>query len=382
MKILVLNAGSSSLKYSLFSGSDSHLIAHGVVDHIETSSTGAYTNALKTIEKTLQEKRLETNLGDCDAVGHRVVHGGELFHEAMLIDSEVTNQISALCQLAPLHNPINLLVIKAIQMHYPELKQVAVFDTAFHQSMPEKAYRYALPADLYDTHKIRRYGFHGSSHQYIAKRMAKHLQKPLSQVNIISMHLGNGSSVCAIQNGQSIDTSMGFTPLEGLIMGTRSGDIDPAIPIYLMNKLGYSAHEVDDLLNHQSGLMGLIGESDMQTILSLEKEGDSRAKLAVDMFTYRLIKTVGGYVSMMESVDALVFTGGIGEHAAYIRQKTINGFSPLFGLVLDDLANRTLVSEDRISSPDSAIACWVIPTDEEWEIAQQTLLCLTQTQSP
>jgi len=376
MKILVLNAGSSSLKYSLFSGSDSHLITQGVIDHIETSSSEAFINALKTIERTLQKKGLETNLGDCDAVGHRVVHGGELFQEATLIDAEVIEKISTLCRLAPLHNPINLLTIEAIRAQYPRLKQVAVFDTAFHQTMPEKAYRYALPNNLYTTHHIRRYGFHGTSYQYIAKRMANRLEKPLSELNIISMHLGNGASVCAIQNGQSIDTSMGFTPLAGLMMGTRSGDIDPAIPVYLIEKLGYSAQEVNHLLNHQSGLMGLTGQNDMQTILSLAHNDDPKAQLAVEMFVYHLIKTVGSYLSMMETVDALVFTGGIGEHATDIRQKMINGVSPLFGLALDDSANHNLSSEGRISTSDSAIACWVIPTDEEWEIAQQTLQCL------
>lgn len=376
MKILVLNAGSSSLKYSLFSGADSHLIDHGFIDHIDTPSKKAYSEALKIVETTLQKKGFITHLGDCDAVGHRVVHGGERFHEATIINDKTLADIKSVSSLAPLHNPFNLVPIETIHSHYPGLKQVAVFDTAFHQSMPEKAYRYALPNALYEDHQIRRYGFHGSSHQYIAKRMAKCLEKPLSQLNIISMHLGNGASVCAIQNGQSIDTSMGFTPLEGLIMGTRSGDIDPAIPLYLMEKLGYSSQEVDHLLNHQSGLIGLTGHSDMQAVLSLAQQGNSQAQLAVEMFTYRLIKIVGGYLSMMPTVDALVFTGGIGEHAADIRQKTIKGFSPLFGLALESSANNAPISERNISAPGSAITCWVIPTDEEWEIAQQTLQCL------
>ncbi|MDG4813582.1 acetate kinase [Hydrogenovibrio sp. 3SP14C1] len=373
MKILVLNAGSSSLKFSLFSGVDSHLVTHGVIDHIDDASVEAYTRALTSIEHLLQEKGLEENLGDCDAVGHRVVHGGELFQEATLIDTENLTKMKTLSHLAPLHNPINLVPIEIIRARYPALKQVAVFDTAFHQTLPEKAYRYALPNDLYTTHRIRRYGFHGTSHQYIAKRMADHLAKPLSELNIISMHLGNGASVCAIQNGKSIDTSMGFTPLEGLIMGTRSGDIDPAIPLYLIEALGYSAQEVDHLLNHQSGLIGLTGENDMQTILSLAQQGNLQAQLAVEMFIYHLIKVVGGYLAIMNEVDALVFTGGIGEHAADIRQKTINGFSPLFKIHLDHSANDTLVCEGRISTPGSAVECWVLPTDEEWEIAQQTL---------
>lgn len=377
MKILVLNAGSSSLKFSLFSGADSHLVIHGIIDHIEDASIEAYTRALTRIEHLLQKKGLEENLGDCDAVGHRVVHGGDFFQEATLIDTENLAKIKNLSHLAPLHNPINLMPIEIIRARYPTLKQVAVFDTAFHQTLPEKAYRYALPNDLYTTHRIRRYGFHGSSHQYIAKRMADRLAKPLSELNIISMHLGNGASVCAIQNGQSIDTSMGFTPLEGLIMGTRSGDIDPAIPLYLIEALDYSAQEVDHLLNHQSGLIGLTGENDMQTILSLAQQGNSQAQLAVEMFNYHLIKIVGSYIAMMDGVDALVFTGGIGEHAADIRQKTIKGFSPLFRITLDDTANEALICEGRISTPDSTIACWVLPTDEEWEIAQQTLQCLS-----
>lgn len=373
MKILVLNAGSSSLKYSLFNGADSHLVAHGVVDHLGEQADRDHLFALKHIEQELKDKGLEQNLGDCDAIGHRVVHGGEAFHAPVRVTSDVINTIDALSEIAPLHNPANLIPIQLIAQHFPELPQVAVFDTAFHQTLPDYAFHYALPKRYYKQHQIRRYGFHGTSHQYIAKRLAKQLGKPLEKVNLISMHLGNGASVCAIENGQSIDTSMGFTPLEGLIMGTRTGDLDPSIPIYMMQHLGMDVHEVDMLMNKQSGLLGLAGQNDMRSLLDNRHHGDADAELAIKMFNYRLIKIVGSYLSVMDSVDALVFTGGIGEHAAEIRQAVIAGFGKQVGLALNAAKNENLSGERCISAPDSRFAIWVIPTDEEWEIAQQTL---------
>lgn len=373
MKILVLNAGSSSLKYSLFNEDDSHLVAHGLVEHLGETPDRNHLFALKQVEAELQAKGLAKDLGDCDALGHRVVHGGEAFREPVLIDDSVIDTIDSLSELAPLHNPANLVPIKLIAKFYPSLAQVAVFDTAFHQTLPDYAFHYALPKAYYEAHKIRRYGFHGTSHQYIAKRLAEHLKKPLNQINLVSMHLGNGASVCAIENGKSIDTSMGFTPLEGLIMGTRTGDLDASIPLYLMQHLGLSLHDVDVMLNKQSGLLGLAGENDMRTLMSNAHHGDEDAQLAIKMFNYRLIKTVGSYLAIMEQVDALVFTGGIGEHASEIRQQVIEGFSHRIGLALNAAKNKTMKGEQLISTTDSRIPIWVIPTDEEWEIAQQTI---------
>lgn len=384
MKILVLNAGSSSLKYSLFNGEDSELVAHGVIEKLtahpteSTQSDHDFAWALQQVETRLKHQAVANHLADCDVVTHRVVHGGEQFQQAVIIDDQVIAQIDALSKLAPLHNPINLMPIKALKASHPNLRQVAIFDTAFHQTMPERAYRYALPKSLYQQHHIRRYGFHGSSHQVICRRYADLNQLALSQTHIISIHLGNGASICAIEAGQSLDTSMGFTPLAGLVMGTRSGDLDPAIPVYLINHLGYSADEVDQLLNKKSGLFGLAGHQDMRELLALEDAGDDDAGLAIDCFVYRIQQQLGSYLAIMEKVQAVVFTGGIGEHAALIRAKVLEGLSTRMGIQLDRKANEAANSgmEVKISSTDSPIECWVIPTQEEWEMAQQTLTLL------
>ncbi|MDR9498283.1 MAG: acetate kinase [Hydrogenovibrio sp.] len=373
MKILVLNAGSSSLKYSLFQGDDSHLVAHGVIEQLAEHSERDHAWALAQTEAALIEQGYIRELGDCEAVGHRVVHGGERFQAPARITAEVLDAIKTLCELAPLHNPANLAPIQHIWTHYPRLPQVAVFDTAFHQSLPAYAYHYAIPQYFYDAHHIRRYGFHGTSHEYIAQRTASLMQVPRNQSHLISMHLGNGASVCAIEYGHSIDTSMGFTPLEGLIMGTRSGDLDPAIVLYLINHLSYDPKELDTLLNKQSGLKGLVGHNDMRQLLDMADAGDTQAHLAIEMFVYRLVKTVGGYLAIMDNLEALVFTGGIGEHAAQIRERVIGRFPAHFGLKLDPVANRNVAGETRISAADSRIQIWVIPTDEEWQIAQHTL---------
>jgi acetate kinase len=337
MRLAVINSGSSSLKFKLFDMSDESVIFKLNLEEIDS-----HVDALNQVVDALKEEGI--NFYDLDAVGHRVVHGGEKFKEATLITDEVIKEIDKLSLLAPLHNPANLQGIISVKHLAPDLKQYAVFDTAFHTTMPQEAFMYALPYEMYEKYGIRRYGFHGTSHFYIAKETAKKLNKPLDQLNMISMHLGNGESICAIQNGKSIDTSMGFTPLEGLIMGTRCGDIDPAIVLYLQRTLGYDVSEMDNILNKKSGLKGICGESDVRSIIASE---DERSKLAIDMMVRRVRKYVGAYMSLLESVDALVFTGGIGEHSEYIRE--------------------------RVSKNMDVENIFVIDTNEELEIAREIL---------
>lgn len=381
MKILVLNAGSSSLKYSLFAGEDSELLDHGVIEHLGESGGKTHADAIQQVEAHLKTQNLAGHLGDCDAVAHRVVHGGELFQQPVMIDDAVIEKIADLSQLAPLHNPVNLLPIELIHQKYPDLTQVAVFDTAFHQTMPDYAYHYALPEKFYEQHQIRRYGFHGSSHEYIVERYAQLNECSTEASNLISLHLGNGASICAIEFGESIDTTMGFTPLEGVIMGTRSGDLDPAIPLYMIRQLGLTADEVDQVLNKQSGLLGLTGSNDMRSLIELAEQDDEAATLAIDMFVYRINKFVGGYLAILDHVDAIVFTGGIGEHANYIRERILEGFSPRLNILIDEDKNNALKTQDNegeISHEDSDISVWVIPTDEEWQIAQHALELISE----
>lgn len=377
MKILVLNAGSSSLKFSLFNGPDSDLVEHGVIEHLgEKNTQKTHADALVDIETRLREKRLLDDFGQCEAIAHRVVHGGEMFHEPVFINEDVIAQINALSELAPLHNPANALPIQWIQTRYPNLAQVAVFDTSFHQSMPDYAFHYAVPNRFYEEYSIRRYGFHGTSHEYITARFAALTDRELDECHIISMHLGNGGSICAIEFGESIDTSMGFTPMEGVIMGTRPGDLDASIPIYMIRHLGFSPDDVDRLLNNESGLLGLCGENDMRDIIAQSQQGNDLATLALDMYVYRINKLVGSYMAVMDQLDALVFTGGIGEHAAYVREQILEGFSTRMNVLVDEEKNeqlRTHGGEGKISHDDSDVEVWVIPTDEEWQIAQHAL---------
>ncbi len=335
MKLAVINSGSSSLKFKLFNMED-----ESVIFQINLEEIDSHVDALNTVVEELRKQAI--SLYDIDAVGHRVVHGGEKFNKATLITDEVIKEIDKLSLLAPLHNPANLQGIISVKKLAPQLKQYAVFDTAFHTTMPKEAYMYALPYEMYEKYGIRRYGFHGTSHFYIAKECAKKLNKPLSELNIISMHLGNGESICAIENGKSIDTSMGFTPLEGLIMGSRCGDIDPAIVLYLQRTLGYGVDEMDNILNKKSGLKGICGHSDVREIIASD---DHKAKLALNMMIRRVRKYVGAYMSLLDRVDALVFTGGIGEHSKYIR--------------------------DQISKNFDVKNMFVIDTNEELEIARQ-----------
>jgi acetate kinase len=344
LKILVLNAGSSSLKYKLFI--DMRVVSEGVIENIVD-----YRDGIIEIEKRLKLVGVES-LSILDGVGHRVVHGGEIFRESVIIDQEVIDTIKSLIPLAPLHNPANLEGILMIEQEAPILKQIAVFDTAFHQTIPQEAYMYALPYELYHKNGIRRYGFHGTSHSFVAKRASKILKKDLKDINLITLHLGNGASVCAIKNGKSIDTSMGFTPLEGLIMGTRSGDIDPAILFYLAREENKTIDQMDIILNKKSGLIGICNQNDMRTIHKLVEEGNDKAKLALDMFVYRIKKYIGSYFAILGEVDAIVFTGGIGENDSITRN-----------LILSHLPFK--------------VPTLVIKTDEELEIALESEMLLS-----
>lgn len=398
MKILTLNSGSSSIKFKLFEVMPMQVLASGMIEkisetvgHVKIEHGDEQSKVLEQsleisdhhagfslIQKLLQTLEIVEDFNRLDGIGHRVVHGGESFHEAIVIDADVITQIEKLIPLAPLHNPSNLAGIKAMNQLAPEVRQVAVFDTAFHQSMPESAYLYALPYVLYTDEHIRRYGFHGTSHGFVAKAAAAYLERPLETLNLITLHLGNGASATAIQNGKSIDTTMGMTPLEGLMMGTRSGDVDPGIVLYLMKKIKMSADEVDTLLNKESGLKGISGVNDMREVLMRSDEGDERAQLALEMFTRRIKKQIGAFTALLGRVDALVFTGGIGEHAAAIREDTCAGMEEGLKIIIDTEKNRVIgkgVSE--ISSVQSRVKVLVIPTDEEREIAVQTQKIVT-----
>jgi acetate kinase len=306
-------------------------------------------------------------------VGHRVVHGGERFREPAIIDDATLGAIEELIPLAPLHNPANVTGIRVMRGLLPHVPQVAVFDTAFHQAMPPRAYRYALPSDFYRDYGVRRYGFHGSSHRYVAREASRHLGVPPDRLNLITLHLGNGASAAAIERGRSIDTSMGLTPLEGVIMGTRCGDIDPALHFYLQRKTGKPFAEIEEILNKESGLKGICGMNDMREIQDRAEKGDASAELALDMFCYRVKKYIGSYYAALGSLDAIVFTGGMGENSAVVRGRSCEGLSGL-GILLDDRRNRAAAEGNReIQAAESRVKLLVVPTDEEREIAQQAV---------
>jgi len=321
--------------------------------------------ALKKINNMLNEQDIVANFASLDAMAHRVVHGAEHFKKAVVINDAVLQMIEELIPLAPLHNEVNLEGIRISQKKAPNVAQVAVFDTAFHETMPKEAYLYALPYELYEGHKIRKYGFHGTSHAFVMREAAKAMQKDAKELNMITLHLGNGSSICAIENGKSIDTSMGFTPLEGLIMGSRCGDIDPAVVLYLQREIGLSVDEADDILNKYSGLLGICGQKDVREI---QKRDDELSRLALSMLTRRIKKYIGSYMALLGRVDALVFTAGIGEHSSSLRAEILQNLE-LFGIVLDTKAN--LQNATLISSASSRIKVFVIKTDEELEIARE-----------
>lgn len=394
MRILVINCGSSSIKHKTFDMNDGSVLASGILERIgETGGRILYqwrnpAGGLEKVEKEAQSSdhregfRIIMDLAeqslpieersDLSGIGHRVVHGGEHFREPALIDEAVVKRIRDVAHLAPLHNPVNLVGIEAARQFFPHLPQVAVFDTAFHQTMPPHAFHYAIPHRIYTEHHIRRYGFHGTSHQYVAKVAARYLGRPLATLNLITFHLGNGASATAVRNGRSVDTSMGLTPLEGLIMGTRCGDLDPAIHHFLARK-GMSLDAIYALLNNESGLKGICGSNDMREIKARADAEDQTAKLAIDMFCYRIKKYVGAYTTVLGRIDALVFTGGIGENASFIRRQCCDGLG-ILGIHLDEERNGNPgdgIAE--IQRSGDAVKILVIRTDEEREIAQQTL---------
>ncbi|MGZ8216216.1 acetate/propionate family kinase [Methylomagnum sp.] len=379
-KILVLNSGSSSLKYRLFDLADhERVVAAGLIERIGEPSAAANGPAVADHREAIAEivRRLEASgdlRGEAEllGIGHRVVHGGEAFSAAVAVDEAVIAAIREAIPLAPLHNPPNLLGIEVCRERWPQVPQVAVFDTAFHQTMPPEAYRYALPDACYSEQRIRRYGFHGTSFAYVSQRAAAHLGRLPESLNLIVLHLGNGASAAAIRGGRSVDTSMGMTPLAGLMMGTRGGDLDPGVVLHLLGEGGWTLDEVARRLNKDSGLKGVAGGNDMRDVLARAAAGDAAARLAVAMYVHRIKHYIGAYFAGLGRVDALVFTGGIGEHAAPIRRAACRGLAAL-GMVLDEAANDAVgggVAE--IQAPGGAVKILVVPTDEELEIARQT----------
>ena len=397
MKTLVINSGSSSIKYKLFEMQNETVLAAGVIERIGDDNSNLEH---KKYPDTQQEGKTEftepvpdhaaglkkvvallthadygviQDRSEIKAVGHRVVHGGESFHTPSIIDEATIEAIEANASLAPLHNPANLTGIKVAREIFPDVPQVAIFDTAFHQSMPAKAYQYAIPYALYKELGIRRYGFHGTSHRYVAKKAAALLGKKENEVNLITVHLGNGSSMCAIQNGKCVDTSLGMTPLAGLVMGTRCGDIDPAVHAFLAKQKQMSIEEIDELLNKESGLKGICGMNDMRDIHNAREKGDSQAQLALEMLTYRNKKYIGSYLAALGRVDGIVFTAGIGENDPDVRALSVAGLEN-FGIEIDQTENAQRKKGARYINTDaSRVKIMIVPTDEELEIAQQTM---------
>ncbi len=395
-KVLVLNAGSSSIKYQLFEMPAARVLARGMVEkigeegsqlkHEVRNAEGSFDSqkeildipdhhaSLKLIADRLTHGEAEQLL--IEAVGHRVVHGGEKFSQPTLVDEKILNELKAISHLAPLHNPANLLGIEVAHRIFPEVPQVAVFDTAFHQSIPEAAYRYALPNHLYHEHGIRVYGFHGTSHAFVAREAANFLGREYEDFNAITLHLGNGCSMAAIRGGQSVDTTMGLTPLAGLMMGTRSGDIDPSLIFFMHNHLNMSLKDIDRVLNKESGLKGVAGEQDLRNIVLRHESGDVEATLAIEMYVYRIRKYLGAYLAVLGPTDAIIFTGGVGENSALIRQKVCQDLEHI-GLKLDDSHNqRPEGGACAINAHESRVKVLVVPTNEELEIARQSLTLL------
>ncbi len=371
-KLFVLNCGSSSIKYKLFDlDADFTVLASGMIDRIG-ERVKDYHEGFKLIERSLKQSGALRDFSELFGAAHRVVHGGEVFVKPTLIDAAVVEKIEEFTPLAPLHNPYNLEGIKTMTDHLPSLPQVAVFDTAFHQSMPPLAYRYALPESLYTKEGIRRFGFHGISHHYLSKESALFLKKSLNECNLITIHLGSGASITAVKNGKSEETSMGFTPLEGLMMATRSGDLDPGIVLYLMQTLGKSAKEVDWMLNHESGFAGLCESSDMREILAMREEGDGDADFAFSLFCRRIKKYIGAYCAILGGVDAIVFSGGIGANSKEVRAAVCEGLENL-GIILDrDKNESNIEGVCGLHSGQSSVKIVAMQTDEELEIARQS----------
>ncbi|ACU75050.1 acetate kinase [Catenulispora acidiphila DSM 44928] len=374
-QVLVLNSGSSSIKYQLIDMDDRARLAVGAIERIGESS-GAVADHAAGMKVVLAELEGALDRSQLAAVGHRVVHGGDRFRGPTLIDDEVCDAVRELIPLAPLHNPANLTLIEAARAAFPDTPQVAVFDTAFHQTLPAAAHTYAVPQSWRTDLGVRRYGFHGTSHQYVSRRAAAMLGRRPEEVNVIVLHLGNGASVCAIREGKSIDTSMGMTPLEGLIMGTRSGDLDPAIPAYIARQTGRSPEQIDQTLNKESGLLALAGSNDLRDVDTAAATGDEAAQLALDAYCYRIRKYIGAYLAALGRLDALVFTAGVGENSPTIRAGAVAGLDHL-GIAVSPKRNTQQSKEERYISPYWAeTAVLVVPTDEEIEIADQALAVL------
>ncbi|MDM5236305.1 acetate kinase [Bacillus cereus] len=389
-KIIAINAGSSSLKFQLFEMPSETVLTKGLVERIgledsiftitvdgekqkEVTSIPDHAVAVNMLLKKLTENGIVKSLDEISGIGHRVVHGGEKFADSVLLTDEVLADIEELSDLAPLHNPANIVGIKAFQEVLPNVPAVVVFDTAFHQTMPESAFLYSLPYEYYEKFGIRKYGFHGTSHKYVTERAAELLGRPLESLSLLSCHLGNGASIAAVEGGKSIDTSMGFTPLAGVTMGTRSGNIDPALIPYIMEKTGQTVEEVLNVLNKKSGMLGLSGfSSDLRDIEQAEEEGNHRAEVALEVFVGRIHKYIGSYAARMKGVDAIIFTAGIGENSALIRERVLEGLE-FMGVYFDPKRNDIRGEEAFISFPHSPVKIIVIPTDEEVMIARDVL---------
>ena len=395
MKVLVINCGSSSLKYQLIDSRSEEVLAAGLCERIgidgrmtHTPSSGNtvvkndplpdHGAAIQAVLSALTDKAhgVISSLGEIGAVGHRLVHGGEKFAASVIINDEVIAEVEACNDLAPLHNPANLIGVRACRQIMPDVPMVGVFDTAFHQTMPPKAYLYGIPHQYYQEHKVRRYGFHGTSHNYVSQRVHHLAELDPDNSRVIVCHLGNGASVTAVKNGKSVDTSMGLTPLEGLIMGTRSGDLDPGVIEYIAKKEHLTLEEVLKVLNKESGVLGLSGvSSDFRDLTEAMEQGNEQAAVAVEAFCYRVAKHIGAYTAALNGVDAIVFTAGIGENAAHIRSM-ICEYLGFLGITIDEEKNAVRGKETEISTPDSKVAVFVIPTNEELAIARETAALL------
>lgn len=393
MKVLVINCGSSSLKYQLINMENEGVLAQGLVERIGINGSvltqkvngkkyiveepmASHKEAIKLVLSALVDKEhgVITDMNEITAVGHRVVHGGEKYFSSVIITEDVMKELEECSKLAPLHNPPNIIGIEACKQLMPNTPMVAVFDTAFHGTMPEEAYIYPLPYELYTEHGIRRYGFHGTSHKYVSNKAAEAMNKNLEDLKMITCHIGNGVSITAIKNGKSIDTTMGFTPLAGILMGTRCGDIDPAIVIYLINELGYTADEVNELVNKKSGMYGVSGvSSDFRDVRDAAyNKGEKRSKIALDIFAYEIRKQIGAYAAAMGGVDAIVFTAGVGENSDITRKDCLKDLEFL-GVELDEERNKQNGELAKISSDASKVDVFVVPTNEELMIAKETV---------
>ena len=389
--VLVINAGSSSLKFQLIRMPEETIVTKGLVERIgikdsiftievngerikNVKDIKDHEEAINIMLDSFKEHGIIDDINDIAGTGHRVVHGGELFPTSALVTDEVEEKIESLCELAPLHNPANLMGIRAFRKLLPNIPHVVVFDTSFHQTMPEQSYLYSLPYQYYKDYGIRKYGFHGTSHKYVSQRAAEIMDKPIEELRIISCHIGNGASIAAIDGGESIDTSMGFTPLAGVTMGTRSGNIDPALIPFIMHKTGQSAEEVLNVLNKESGLLGISGtSSDLRDLESDAEEGKERAQLALDVFASRIHKYIGSYATRMHGVDVIVFTAGVGENSSTVRAKVLEGLE-FMGIYWDPKKNEAIHGEEGfINYPHSPVKVIVIPTNEEVMIARDTV---------